>query len=43
MSRNVIVRYRTHPEAADENARLVESASAALTEATIVGSYGLPA
>ena len=33
MSRNVIVRYRTHPEAADENARLVEAVYAALAEA----------
>ena len=33
MSRNVIVRYRTHPEAADENARLVEEVYAALAEA----------
>ena len=33
MSRNVIVRYRTHPEAADENARLVANVYAALAEA----------
>jgi hypothetical protein len=33
MSRNVIVRYRTRPEAADENARLVEAVYAALAEA----------
>jgi hypothetical protein len=32
MSRNVIVRYRTHPDAADENARLVEGVYAALAE-----------
>ena len=33
MSRNVIVRYRTHPKVADENARLVEAVYAALAEA----------
>jgi hypothetical protein len=33
MSRNVIVRYRTRPDAADENARLVEAVYAALAEA----------
>ena len=32
MSKNTIVRYRTHPEAADENARLVEDVYAALAE-----------
>ena len=32
MSKNVIVRYRTHPEAADENARLVEAVFAELAE-----------
>jgi hypothetical protein len=30
MSRNVIVRYQTRPEAAEENARLVQGVSAAL-------------
>ena len=33
MSRNVIVRYQTRPDAADENARLVEAVYAALAEA----------
>ena len=33
MSRNVIVRYRTHPEAAEENARLVADVYAALAAA----------
>ena len=32
MSKNVIVQYRTTPEAADENARLVEAVYAALAE-----------
>ncbi len=32
MSKNVIVRYRTRPDAADENARLVEGVYAALAE-----------
>ena len=32
MSRTVVVRYRTRPEAADENARLVEGVYAALAE-----------
>ncbi len=32
MSTNVIVQYRTTPEAADENARLVEAVYAALAE-----------
>jgi hypothetical protein len=32
MSRNVIVRYRTRPDAADENVRLVEAVYAALAE-----------
>ena len=32
MSRNVIVRYQTRPDAADENARLVEGVYAALAE-----------
>jgi hypothetical protein len=32
MSKNVIVRYRTKPEAADENARLVEAVYTALAE-----------
>ena len=32
MSRNVVVRYRTHPEAADENVRLVKAVYAALAE-----------
>ena len=32
MSKNVIVRYRTRPEAADENARLVQAVYAALAE-----------
>jgi hypothetical protein len=32
MSRNVIVRYQTRPEAADENARLVEGVFASLAE-----------
>lgn len=32
MSKNVIVRYRTRPDAADENARLVEAVYAALAE-----------
>ena len=32
MSKNVIVRYRTRPDAADENARLVEEVYAALAE-----------
>ncbi len=32
MSANVIVQYRTTPEAADENARLVEAVYAALAE-----------
>ena len=32
MSKNVIVRYRTRPDAADENARLVEGVFAALAE-----------
>ena len=30
MSKNVIVRYRTRPDAADENARLVQEVYAAL-------------
>lgn len=33
MSKTVIVRYRTRPEAADENARLVGNVFAALAEA----------
>jgi hypothetical protein len=32
MSKNVIVRYRTRPEAAQENARLVKEVYAALAE-----------
>jgi hypothetical protein len=32
MSKTVVVRYRTKPEAADENARLVEGVYAALAE-----------
>ncbi len=32
MSRTVVVRYRTRPEAADENARLVEGVYAALAQ-----------
>ena len=32
MSKNVIVRYRTRPDAAEENARLVEGVYAALAE-----------
>jgi hypothetical protein len=32
MSKTVVVRYRTHPEAADENARLIEGVYAALAE-----------
>ena len=32
MSRNVIVRYRTRPDAADENSRLVRAVYAALAE-----------
>jgi len=32
MSKTVIVRYRTHPEAAEENARLVEGVFASLAE-----------
>lgn len=32
MSKNVIVRYRTRPEAAEENARLVQEVFAALAE-----------
>ena len=32
MSKNVIVRYRTRPDTADENARLVEGVYAALAE-----------
>jgi len=32
MSRTVVVRYRTRPDAADENARLVEGVYAALAE-----------
>jgi hypothetical protein len=32
MSKNVVIRYRTHPEAADENARLVEAVFAELAE-----------
>ena len=33
MSKTVIVRYRTRPDSADENARLVEAVVAAVTEA----------
>jgi hypothetical protein len=33
MSKNVIVRYRTRPEAADENSRLVAAVFASLAEA----------
>ncbi|MFI5042020.1 MAG: hypothetical protein ACHQNA_09270 [Acidimicrobiales bacterium] len=33
MSRSVVIRYRTRPEAADENARLVEAVFASLAEA----------
>lgn len=33
MSSNVVIRYRTRPEAADENARLVEAVFASLAEA----------
>ena len=32
MSKNVIVRYRTRPDAADENARLVQEVYAALAD-----------
>lgn len=32
MSRTVVVRYRTHPEAAEENARLVRAVYTALAE-----------
>jgi hypothetical protein len=32
MSRDVIVRYRTRPEAADENSRLIEAVFASLAE-----------
>jgi hypothetical protein len=32
VSNNVVVRYRTRPEAADENARLVEAVYAALAD-----------
>ena len=32
MSKNVIVRYRTRPDTADENARLVQAVYAALAE-----------
>jgi len=32
MSKTVVVRYRTRPDAADENARLVEAVFTALTE-----------
>jgi hypothetical protein len=32
MSNNVVVRYRTRPDAADENARLVEGVYAALAQ-----------
>jgi hypothetical protein len=37
MSNNVIVRYRTRPEAADENARLVKEVYAALAEVAPAG------
>lgn len=33
MSRTVVVRYRTRPDAAEENARLVEAVYASLTRA----------
>jgi len=48
MSKTVVVRYRTRPEAADENARLIEEVrelaqrcaeQPAPSEATLVGSY----
>jgi hypothetical protein len=32
MSKTVIVRYRTHPEAAEENARLVQAVYSSLAE-----------
>jgi hypothetical protein len=32
MSKHVVVRYRTRPEAADENARLIEGVFAALAD-----------
>lgn len=32
MGKTAIIRYRTHPEAAEENARLVEAVYAALAE-----------
>ena len=37
ISNNVIVRYRTRPEAADENARLVKEVYAALAEVAPAG------
>jgi acyl dehydratase len=37
MARTLIVRYQTHPQASDENARLVEAVFAALAEQTPAG------
>jgi hypothetical protein len=37
VARTLIVRYQTHPEAADENARLIERVFAALAEQTPEG------
>jgi hypothetical protein len=37
MSKSVVVRYRTRPEAADENAGLIEKVFAALAEVAPVG------
>ena len=34
MARTLIVRYQTHPQAADENARLIEAVFAALADQT---------
>lgn len=40
MSSSAIVRYRTSPDAADENAPLVVEVQPAPTAATFVGSFG---
>lgn len=37
MTQTLVVRYRTHPEAADENARLIEAVFAALAETNPMG------
>jgi hypothetical protein len=37
MSRNAVVRYRTRPESAEENARLVEKVFASLAEVAPAG------